>query len=296
MTTTAKPQVVHAPAGSSEAVWAMGSLFELLLPTDAVQGELTVMRVHQPPGIATPLHRHTNESELFFLLAGEMDYEADGELYRLGAGDLIWLPQGLPHRFRIRGDEPADILALAAPGGLDDMYRSVGVPAAERRIPDEYPAEPELARWRVAGAEHGLEVLGPPLPERGLDIVTRVPDQPTTQPPTGPSATVTVAAPQDRDRVIDTVVAAFAADPAFRFFFPDDPTYAAHAAAFAGWLFDRRVGHGTVWVADGGASVAMWEPPRGGPTSEPTLPLPAAVLGRLQEYEDAVHTRLPAHP
>jgi len=88
-----------------------------------------------------------------------------GELHRIEVGDLIWLPQGVPHRFRIRGESPAEILALGIPGGLDGLYTTVGVPASERRIPDSYPADEKPARWRAAAVEHGLEVVGPPLPE-----------------------------------------------------------------------------------------------------------------------------------
>lgn len=151
--------------GKADAHWAMGSLFEMVLPTAATGGVMTAMRVTQPPGIATPLHIHHREAEVFYLLAGELDYEAAGELHRITVGDLIWLPQGVPHRFRIRGDAPAEILALGIPGGLDRLYAAVGVPATERRIPDAYPANDELARWRTAAGEHGMEVVGPPLPE-----------------------------------------------------------------------------------------------------------------------------------
>jgi GNAT superfamily N-acetyltransferase len=105
-----------------------------------------------------------------------------------------------------------------------------------------------------------------------------------------------VATPADREAVVDTVVRAFVADPAFRHFFPDDDTYAEQAASFAGWLFDRRVGQRTVWVGDGGAAVAMWEPPRGGRGSEPELVVPADVRSRLDHYEHTVHAVLPAQP
>lgn len=105
------------------------------------------------------------------------------------------------------------------------------------------------------------------------------------------------ATPADRERVVDTVVTAFEADPAFRYFFPDDASYADQAAAFAGYLFDRRVCQGTVWIIEGGASVAMWEAPsssveaqRDGP---PRLELPAEVIARLDLYNAAVHTALP---
>jgi hypothetical protein len=37
---------------------------------------------------------------------------------------------------------------------------------------------------------------------------------------------VSLATTADHDRVIDTVVAAFVADPVFRYFFPEEETYA----------------------------------------------------------------------
>jgi GNAT superfamily N-acetyltransferase len=106
---------------------------------------------------------------------------------------------------------------------------------------------------------------------------------------------VTRATPADRDRVVDTVVAAFVADPAFRYFFPDDATYAVHAAVFARHLFDKRVGQDTVWLVDGGAAVSLWDPP-GAPASDLALALPDDVLGRLADYEAAVHGSMPTEP
>ena len=44
---------------------------------------------------------------------------------------------------------------------------------------------------------------------------------------------------------------------------PADERYAACAPAFFGLLLDLRLAAGEVWVADGGDSVAMWNPPGG---------------------------------
>jgi ribosomal protein S18 acetylase RimI-like enzyme len=110
---------------------------------------------------------------------------------------------------------------------------------------------------------------------------------------------VTLATPADRDRVVDTVVSAFAADPAFRFFFPDDASYAELAGLFVGHLFDRRMARGTVWIVEGGASVSMWDgPPAPGtaPAQSPPLELPAEVTGRLDAFDAAVHAWLPPTP
>jgi GNAT superfamily N-acetyltransferase len=106
---------------------------------------------------------------------------------------------------------------------------------------------------------------------------------------------VRVATVQDRDRVIETVVAAFEDDPALRFFFPDRDEYLSEAPAFVGHLFDHRVGLGTVWVVDGGSAVAMWNPPNAG-YAEITAGLSTEALERLDRFDAAVHAALPAQP
>ncbi len=158
--------VVHRPAGTGPMTWAMGSLFEHLVNAEQTEGLLGLAVVTQPPGVATPLHRHTREAEAFYLLEGAMTYRAGEETFELSTGSFLYLPKSLPHAFRIRGERPARILALTAPGHLLHLYDEVGMPAAERRLPgdDGLPMAEEIGRWNEVGARYGLEVVGPPIP------------------------------------------------------------------------------------------------------------------------------------
>ena len=159
--------VVHRPAGIGPMTWAMGSLFEHVLTGAESGGALGLALVTQPPGTATPLHRHTHEAEGFYLLDGTMTYRAGEDDFHLGAGDFIWLPSGLPHAFRVTGDRPVRFLGMSAPGGLLRLYDEVGVPAAERRLPGEdgQSMDVEIPRGNEMAPKYGLEVLGPPLPQ-----------------------------------------------------------------------------------------------------------------------------------
>jgi ribosomal protein S18 acetylase RimI-like enzyme len=125
---------------------------------------------------------------------------------------------------------------------------------------------------------------------------------------------VAPASPAHRDRVVDTVVSAFESDPAFRYFFPDDADYRRHAGKFVGYLFAKRVSRQTVWVIDGGAAVAMWDPPAAATVdhgalrqrqagqslvaapAQPTLDLPAATIARITAYDSDIHAALPSGP
>ena len=142
----------------------MGSLFEHLVGPEETDGELGVALVTQPPGIATPLHRHSDEAEAFYVLDGGMTTSPGGDL-QLDAGWFIYLPRGVPHAFRIRGDAPARILALTAPGGLLGLYDEVGVPAAGRRLPggtaDARGGDRALERGRPALRPRGRRPADP---------------------------------------------------------------------------------------------------------------------------------------
>jgi mannose-6-phosphate isomerase-like protein (cupin superfamily) len=166
-TTAATGGAVFTEPGSGRATWAMGSLFEHLVEGDATGGQLGVALVTQPPGVATPLHRHSREAEAFFLVEGRMSYQAGDELFELYDGCFIYLPKDLPHAFRIRGDHPAKILALTIPAGLLHLYDEVGLPAPEHRLPgaDGQPPEVEIPKWVEVSPHYGLEVVGPPIPE-----------------------------------------------------------------------------------------------------------------------------------
>ncbi len=158
--------VVFRAAGDGPATWAMGSLFERLCNGEETGGTLGMSLVTQPPGIATPLHIHSREAECFYLLAGTMTYRAGEADFELATGSFIFLPSGVPHAFRVTGDEPVRFIGLSVPGGLMSLYDEVGIPARERRIPGEdgTPMAEEIARWSEVAPRYGLQVVGPPIP------------------------------------------------------------------------------------------------------------------------------------
>ncbi|MFC7528631.1 GNAT family N-acetyltransferase [Actinoplanes sp. GCM10030250] len=106
---------------------------------------------------------------------------------------------------------------------------------------------------------------------------------------------ITVATIADREAVVESLVEAFPADPVLRHLFPDEETYPRHAAAFFGHLFDKRVGRRSIWTIER-AAVAIWEPPTEGGETLPEPDLPSDALGRMKEYDDAVHEAFPGGP
>ena len=148
------------------ATWALGSLFQQVASGAETGGAFGLAQVTQPAGTATPLHVHTREAEAFYMLDGNLTYQAGQQRHQLSPGSFIYLPAGVPHAFRVTGTSPARFLAIVAPGGLMDLYDEVGRPAGQHQLPepDEEQLGADINRWLTAAPQYGIQVVGPPLP------------------------------------------------------------------------------------------------------------------------------------
>jgi ribosomal protein S18 acetylase RimI-like enzyme len=73
--------------------------------------------------------------------------------------------------------------------------------------------------------------------------------------------TITIGRPEDKARLLQTIVLGFAADPMARWASPDAAVYLDRRDAFFDAMGGAAFDHGTAFVADGGAAVATWLPP-----------------------------------
>jgi mannose-6-phosphate isomerase-like protein (cupin superfamily) len=148
------------PDGAGEALWFLGSLATVKVAGSQTGGRLSVVEFLNPPGFAPPLHRHTEEDEVFVLLAGTARFLCGDDVLAAGPGDVVLLPRGLPHSFVVGSGEALRALQITTPGGFEDFAREAGAPASARVIPE--PAAIDPARLGHLAALHGIEILGPP--------------------------------------------------------------------------------------------------------------------------------------
>lgn len=120
---------------------------------------LTVMEALMPPGSAPPFHIHRHETVINYVLAGEIRFQCGEATFNDGPGGFIYLPKGVPHRFKV-GSDSARMLCVVTPAGLEDLYERVGVTASRRELPI---LPPNVAGWIELSRAHGIEIVGPPL-------------------------------------------------------------------------------------------------------------------------------------
>jgi len=121
-----------------------------------------VLEMTLPVGHAPALHVHDNLDDTWYVLEGQMAVRCGDEEMVVGAGNWVSMPRGVPHAFRVIGDEPARILTVHDNDTFREFVNELGVPAPEHVVPisTSFPAIDELIR---VAARHDLRPVGPPM-------------------------------------------------------------------------------------------------------------------------------------
>jgi quercetin dioxygenase-like cupin family protein len=129
----------------------LGSRVRILVDGDATEGRLGVIdQIDVPPGDMPPLHLHREADECFYVLEGEVTFYMPGVERRLGPGDFLHAPRGIPHTYRA-GDKPGRWLVISQPAGFERFVADVS------RLSEVTPE-----RLATVAAEHDIEILAPP--------------------------------------------------------------------------------------------------------------------------------------
>ncbi len=153
------PLAVSSDEG--EARWWFGTLAVIKTTAAETGGQLTIIDVTNPPGFEAPLHVHHRDDEGFWILEGEVTFEVGDQTIEASAGDYVFGPRGIPHRFTV-GDRGCRMLFILVPAGIEDVLRATSEPALSRTLPPPPEAEPtaeEIGRLKAIVSDHGYELL-----------------------------------------------------------------------------------------------------------------------------------------
>ena len=131
--------------------WARGYARAALVDRSAGATHTDVGTCRLAPGGELPLHVHSYE-EAAYVLDGHPAVELDGRRYRLGPGDFVFFPVGVPHRW-----------ANPDAGGAEARWLDVntpqaalaGAPGEDTYFPPAREGEP-VGEWSAGAASPDL--------------------------------------------------------------------------------------------------------------------------------------------
>ena len=123
----------------------------VLLRSEQSAGEISVIETAPGPGAGPSLHHHDFD-ETFYVLEGELTFQLRDEVFPVRAGELAFVPRGVPHTFANLSGVPARQLIVCHPAGFERYFARM---AAER----QGTAAPEWAMQPVPE----VTSVGPPI-------------------------------------------------------------------------------------------------------------------------------------
>jgi quercetin dioxygenase-like cupin family protein len=155
----ALPLAVRKDEG--EARWWFGALAEIKATAADTGGQMSIVEVTEHPGAEAPLHVHHRDDEGFWILEGHVTFEVGGETIEASAGDYVFGPRDIPHRFTV-GAQGCRMLFILVPGGIENVIRATSEPASSRTLPpppEPGPTPEEVEALKTIVKKHGYELL-----------------------------------------------------------------------------------------------------------------------------------------
>jgi quercetin dioxygenase-like cupin family protein len=133
-----RPKLVAPGEGRSVSLY--GVRFDYKVTSADSAGGLAVLEIEIPPKTLVKPHSHTREDEFTVVLAGAVGVRTGDQVLEAAAGSSLVKPRGVPHAMWNRQAEPARVLEILSPGGLEDYFEELARVLREKAPPSDYYA------------------------------------------------------------------------------------------------------------------------------------------------------------
>lgn len=128
----------------------LGGNFTIHADSQDTNGGFALAEISGSTGGEPPLHVHSREDEMFYVIEGELTVQRGFETIVLGAGQSAFLPRAVPHTFKVTSPS-VRFLVLVTPGGFEEYFRTLADNTGS--------AIPSRARMAEVAARHGITFL-----------------------------------------------------------------------------------------------------------------------------------------
>jgi mannose-6-phosphate isomerase-like protein (cupin superfamily) len=121
-----KRGALYVPAGEGTTKWLVGDTYTFKADSANTNGSLGFIDASVPPGGGSFPHVHYANDEAFHIISGEVEFLDGNEIIQAGAGDFVFIPRGIRHRFTNKGLHTAKVIFFFTPAGPEGFMLEGG--------------------------------------------------------------------------------------------------------------------------------------------------------------------------
>ena len=161
MNETYMPQAYKLDSGQGRALWHLGALLTFKALGEETGGQYWALEGLADSNMAVPLHSHSHEDEIWYVLDGEIVFTVGDTKLAAGPGTFAYIPRNTPHTFQVVSGT-ARWFGIGTPAGLDRWFFETGEPAQALTLPPPPDGPPNVEAIVASLRVYGTETLGPP--------------------------------------------------------------------------------------------------------------------------------------
>ena len=135
--------------GDGQQLNVIGDHQILKLDGSQTGGAFSLIEQCYRPGAGVPIHFHTQEDAVFYIMEGHIDFVVGERHISADAGTTVLLPRGVPHSSRA-GERGARALVTLFPAGGEKMFRELHAVA---------PHDPDREKAKTICKKFGVHFL-----------------------------------------------------------------------------------------------------------------------------------------
>jgi quercetin dioxygenase-like cupin family protein len=119
------PVPIVQPPGAGKHVGVLRSKSTFKVQSAQTSGAYAILEQTIPAGHGPPYHVHRHETEIFYVLEGELELIVGGQKIAAPPGAIAVCPRNIPHTFRNVGTSDAKLLLTVIPGNFSNYFAEV---------------------------------------------------------------------------------------------------------------------------------------------------------------------------
>jgi quercetin dioxygenase-like cupin family protein len=124
--------LIPASQGKINSLWILGDVYMVKIIGDETHGIYCVWEIDVAPNNGPPLHKHSMEDEVFYVLEGVFSFPYGNRAAKMNKGQFIFVPRGEFHTYKNIGRSLGKLLVIITPSRFEKFFEEIGIPIIDK--------------------------------------------------------------------------------------------------------------------------------------------------------------------